>query len=91
MNIQHPIIIIGKKVLICTSGRDLIYKVQQTTNYAILAGTAILAILVTGAILLITGSNLQNAAAQQTGVMIMDNKTGMIKNKSDIHDSNNGS
>ena len=45
----------------------------------------------TGAIFLITGSNLQNAAAQQTGVMIMDNKTGMIKNKSDIHDSNNGS
>ena len=91
MNIQHPIIMIGKKVLIYASGRDLIYKVQQTTNYAILAGTAISAILVTGAIFLITGSNLQNAAAQQTGVMIMDNKTGMIENKSNIHDSNNGS
>jgi hypothetical protein len=46
---------------------------------------------VIGAVLLITGSNLQNAAAQQTGVMIMDNKTSMIENKSDIHDSNNGS
>jgi hypothetical protein len=68
------------------------YKVQQQTNYAIVAGTAISTMLVE-AILLNTGSISQNAVAQQTGMkmdpetgmmMTMNAQTGMMENKTDM-------